>query len=61
MASVYFEPLYGFDESGPVSSVLEIDGFRILLDCGWNELFDVSLLNPLKEYVFAFNSFSLLK
>lgn len=31
--------------------VAQIDDFSFLLDCGWNDQFDVSLLNPLKRCV----------
>ena len=29
--------------------VLDLDGFKILLDCGWNDSFDVNLLEPLAK------------
>lgn len=48
---VLFEPLYGSTDNGPICSLLSIDGFKILLDCGWAEPFNVELLAPLKAYV----------
>jgi hypothetical protein len=33
--------------------LLEIDEFRILLDCGWDTDFDEARLGPLKECVLA--------
>jgi hypothetical protein len=29
--------------------LLEIDGCRILLDCGWTEQFDVETLEPIRK------------
>jgi Cft2 family RNA processing exonuclease len=49
MATVLFQPIYGSSGDGPISSLLEIDGFKILLDCGWDEPFSISLIEPLKE------------
>jgi cleavage and polyadenylation specificity factor subunit 2 len=48
---VLFQPLYGSANYGPVASLLEIDGFKILLDCGWTETFNVELLEPLRAFV----------
>jgi len=48
---VHLQPLYGSTKDGPVSSLLLIDGFKVLLDCGWSEPYNVDLLTPLKEYV----------
>ena len=47
---VLFQPLYGSADGGPVSSLLSIDGFKVLLDCGWCEPYNVELLAPLKAY-----------
>eukprot|EP00752_Nemacystus_decipiens_P006443 g5803.t1 len=52
---VVFTPLYGCEETsigvGPVSSILEVGGVTILLDCGWDIHFDPALLEPLREVV----------
>ncbi|CAM9131784.1 unnamed protein product, partial [Choristocarpus tenellus] len=52
---VVFTPLYGCEEGasgvGPVSSLLEVGGVTILLDCGWNIHFDTALLEPLLTVV----------
>eukprot|EP00903_Cladosiphon_okamuranus_P008763 g8395.t1 len=52
---VVFTPLYGCEETstgvGPVSSILEVGGVTILLDCGWDIHFDTALLEPLREVV----------
>lgn len=41
----------GSPASQPYSHLLEIDGTRILLDCGWNASFDVSYLEKLQPYL----------
>ena len=52
MAShIAFKPLCGATYESPLSSILEVNGFTFLLDCGWTENFDVALLEPLKEAV----------
>ena len=48
---VKFTPFYGAQEEGPIASLLQINDFTVLLDCGWNDAFDVALLEPLTEYV----------
>ncbi len=48
--SVQYEPLYGVNSAGrALSSILTIDGFKILLDCGWTSSFDVSYISALAE------------
>lgn len=37
------------DESPPCY-VLQVDDFRILLDCGWNENFDQEFMKELRRY-----------
>ena len=50
--AITFQALYGVhsDETA-VSYLLEVDGVCILLDCGWDENFDVALLEPLKSVI----------
>jgi len=38
------------DESPPCY-LLQVDDFRILLDCGWNENFDQEFMKELRRYV----------
>ena len=38
----------GGDES-PHCHLLEVDGFNFLLDCGWDETFDMVFINNLKK------------
>ena len=49
-AAINFTPLFGAEEDQPFCYLLQIDDFRILLDCGWNEKFDEAMLKPLKQY-----------
>lgn len=45
---VLFFPLYGHDtDTECICSVLCINGINILLDCGWTEACDVSIIAPL--------------
>ena len=48
---IALKPLYGATYDVPLCSLLEVNGFTFLLDCGWTEEFDVALLEPLKEAV----------
>ncbi len=50
-AILKFTPLYGTKNEGAVCSVLEVDDFCILLDCGWDDKFNVETLEPLKPWV----------
>ncbi|GIL47423.1 hypothetical protein Vafri_4241 [Volvox africanus] len=47
--SVRFTPLSGVDAESPLCYLLEIDSFTILLDCGWDENFDLDALEPIKR------------
>ncbi len=47
---VKFTPLIGVGEDAPLCSLLEIDDYCILLDCGWSEDFDEAQLEPVKRY-----------
>lgn len=50
-SQIKFTQLYGATCDAPLSSLLEINGFTFLIDCGWTEAFDVALLDPLKEAI----------
>ncbi|KAJ9679450.1 hypothetical protein PVL29_021397 [Vitis rotundifolia] len=45
--SVQVTPLCGVYNENPLSYLVSIDGFNFLVDCGWNDHFDPSLLQPL--------------
>jgi cleavage and polyadenylation specificity factor subunit 2 len=49
--SVQVTPLSGAHSEAPLCYLLQVDGFRFLLDCGWTDSFDLSLLEPLKRFV----------
>eukprot|EP00028_Trichosphaerium_sp_Am-I-7-wt_P006019 CAMPEP_0168537780 /NCGR_PEP_ID=MMETSP0405-20121227/20612_1 /TAXON_ID=498012 /ORGANISM="Trichosphaerium sp, Strain Am-I-7 wt" /LENGTH=163 /DNA_ID=CAMNT_0008566569 /DNA_START=33 /DNA_END=521 /DNA_ORIENTATION=+ len=41
MSQIKFSPILGAQDEGPLSYLLEIDNYRILLDCGWDYNFNV--------------------
>lgn len=45
--SVQVKPLCGVYNENPLSYLVSVDGFNFLIDCGWNDHFDTSLLQPL--------------
>ncbi|KAF1897485.1 hypothetical protein Lal_00035191 [Lupinus albus] len=47
--SVQVTPLCGVYNENPLSYLVSIDGFNFLIDCGWNDHFDPSLLQPLSK------------
>ncbi|KAL6503876.1 hypothetical protein OROGR_025799 [Orobanche gracilis] len=47
--SVQVMPLCGVYNENPLSYLVSIDGFNFLIDCGWNDHFDASLLEPLSR------------
>ena len=48
---IQFTPLSGAHSEKPLSYLLEIDDFKILLDCGWNDKLDLADIQPIVEYV----------
>jgi cleavage and polyadenylation specificity factor subunit 2 len=49
--AISFRAVLGAGEDEPLCYLLELDGFKILLDCGWDYNFDVALLAPLAQIV----------
>ncbi|KAK0595526.1 hypothetical protein LWI29_007524 [Acer saccharum] len=47
--SVQVTPVCGVFNENPLSYLVSIDGFNFLIDCGWNDHFDPSLLQPLSK------------
>lgn len=45
--SVQVKPLCGVYNEDPLSYLISVDGFNFLVDCGWNDIFDPSILQPL--------------
>lgn len=50
-SQINFTQLYGATYDSPLCSLLEINSFTFLIDCGWTEEFDVAVLEPLKEAI----------
>lgn len=48
--SVQVTPLCGVYNENPLSYLVSIDGFNFLVDCGWNDHFDPSFLQPLARF-----------
>lgn len=44
--------LSGAGDESPPCYVLQIDEFKFLLDCGWDEKFDMDFIKELKRYAF---------
>ncbi|KPA79403.1 putative cleavage and polyadenylation specificity factor [Leptomonas pyrrhocoris] len=50
--SILFTPVYECTSpSAPYAYLIEIDGVRILFDCGWNDAFDPMYLTQLKPHL----------
>lgn len=47
--SVQVKPLCGVYNENPLCYLVSVDGFNFLMDCGWNDHFDPSLLQPLSR------------
>jgi hypothetical protein len=61
--SVQVTPLCGVYNENPLSYLVSIDGFNFLIDCGWSDHFDPTILQPLSKYSLAscyFFSFNLI-
>ena len=43
------QALYGAQSEGPVSYLLRVNQITFLLDCGWDDAYDTSLLEPLQQ------------
>lgn len=41
--------LSGAMDESPPCYLLQVDDFRILLDCGWNEQFDIEFMKELRR------------
>lgn len=48
--AVRFTPLSGAYDEAPLSYLLEVGEFRIMLDCGWSHRFDVATIEPMIRY-----------
>lgn len=43
--------LSGAYDEGPLCYLLQVDEFRFLLDCGWNESFSAEIMEPIKKHI----------
>ena len=50
---IKFTALSGVDGETPPCYVLQVDEFKFLLDCGWDENFNMDLIKNLKKWVSA--------
>ncbi|XP_050543875.1 cleavage and polyadenylation specificity factor subunit 2 isoform X2 [Daktulosphaira vitifoliae] len=48
---IKFYTLSGAMDESPPCYLLQIDEFKFLLDCGWDERFNMGLINKLKRYI----------
>lgn len=46
---IKFYTLSGAMDESPPCYLLQIDEFKFLLDCGWDENFNISVVNKLKK------------
>uniref|UniRef100_A0A2S2PSX3 Cleavage and polyadenylation specificity factor subunit 2 n=1 Tax=Schizaphis graminum TaxID=13262 RepID=A0A2S2PSX3_SCHGA len=48
---IKFYTLSGAQDESPPCYLLQIDEFKFLLDCGWDEHFSMGVINRLKRYI----------
>lgn len=48
---IKFHALSGAHNESPPCYILQVDEFRFLLDCGWDEHFDLHIIKELKRFV----------
>jgi len=48
---IKLQAISGVEDESPLCYLLQVDEFRFLLDCGWNEFFDMRHIDELKKYV----------
>ncbi len=46
---IKFTPLSGAQDESPPSYLLQVDQFCFLLDCGWNENFNMGIIENIKK------------
>lgn len=49
--------LSGAYDEGPLCYLLQVDEFRFLLDCGWNESFSAEIMEPIKKSVAFYETY----
>lgn len=48
---IKLQPLSGAQDEGPPCYLLQVDEFRFLLDCGWDEDFSMSIIKEMKRHI----------
>lgn len=48
---IKFTALSGAQDESPPSYLLQVDQFCFLLDCGWDEKFDMTVIENIKKLV----------
>ena len=48
---IRFTALSGAQDESPLCYLLQVDEFRFLLDCGWNEMLQMDIVDNIKRYV----------
>lgn len=46
---IRFTPLSGAQDEKPLCYLLQVDEFRFLLDCGWNENLDMEVVENIRK------------
>lgn len=49
---IKFKAISGAFDEGPLCYLLEIDEYKFLLDCGWNEACSLDILEQYKQFDF---------
>ena len=47
---IKFTVLSGAKNESPPCYLLQVDNFRFLLDCGWDESFSIKIIDNIKKY-----------
>jgi len=53
---IKFIPLAGACDDGPCCSILQVDDFKLLLDCGWNESFNMNIIENIAKHIGQVNA-----
>ncbi|KAL4238070.1 cleavage and polyadenylation specificity factor subunit 2 [Mactra antiquata] len=48
---IKLQPLSGAQDESPPCYLLQVDQFRFLLDCGWDEKFDMAVIKEIKRNI----------
>ena len=51
---IQFQVISGVYSDAPLCYLLQIDEYKFLLDCGWNENFSNEIIEEYKKYTFFY-------